>query len=75
VLTINTVRGAGVQLRAEHLRRLLAGSTGTVSASGSLKTGVAGTWQVDPTQDPPLNAGARRVATDFYAQCAAAGWR
>jgi hypothetical protein len=52
---------------------LLAGSTGTVSASGSLKTGVAGTWQVDPTQDPPLNAGARAWHTDFYAQCAAAG--
>jgi hypothetical protein len=44
-----------------------------VSASGSLQTGVAGTWQVDPTQDPPLNAGARAWHTDFYAQCAAAG--
>jgi len=49
------------------------GSTGTVSAQGSLESGVAGTWQVDPTQDPPLNAGARAWHADFYAQCAAAG--
>jgi hypothetical protein len=49
------------------------GSTGTVSMSGSLASGTAGTWQVDPTQTPPLNAGARAWHTDFYAQCAAAG--
>ena len=52
---------------------LKAGSTGTVSVSGSLQSGVAGTWQVDPTQNPPLNAGARAWHSDFYAQCAAAG--
>ena len=49
------------------------GSTGMVSSSGSLKSGVAGVWQVDPIQDPPLNAGARAWHSDFYAQCKAAG--
>lgn len=50
-----------------------AGSTGAATLSGSLQIGPLGVWQVDPTQDPPLNAGARAWHTDFYRSCAAAG--
>jgi hypothetical protein len=49
------------------------GSTGAATVSGSLQDATIGTWQVDPSQDPPLNAGARAWHTDFYASCAAAG--
>jgi phage tail sheath gpL-like len=50
-----------------------AGSTGMATLNGSLQIGAAGTWQVDPAQDPPLNAGARAWHGDFYRLCAAAG--
>jgi|GEM_PF-554636 len=51
----------------------VAGSSGSAALLGSLTIGPAGVWQVDPTQDPPLNAGARAWHTDFYKCCAAAG--
>jgi phage tail sheath gpL-like len=51
----------------------VAASTGVATLSGSLQIGPAGVWQVDPAQDPPLNAGARAWHGDFYRSCAAAG--
>jgi hypothetical protein len=53
--------------------QLTAGSTGSASIAGSLLTGTPATWVIDPTQDPPINAGARAWHSDFYASCAAAG--
>jgi hypothetical protein len=50
-----------------------AGSTGAATLNGSLQIGAIGTWEVDPAQDPPLNAGARAWHSDFYRSCAAAG--
>jgi phage tail sheath gpL-like len=50
-----------------------AGSSGAAEIIGSLQIGALGVWQVDPTQNPPLNAGARAWHTDFYQSCAAAG--
>ena len=50
-----------------------AGSSGAALLKGSLQIGSLGDWQVDPSQDPPLNAGARAWHTDFYRSCAAAG--
>ncbi len=50
-----------------------AGSSGVAVLKGSLQIGPLGVWQVDPSQDPPLNAGARAWHTDFYRSCAAAG--
>jgi hypothetical protein len=47
--------------------------TGHAALSGTLAAANAGTWQIDPAQDPPLNAGARAWHQDFYTQCAAAG--
>ncbi len=47
------------------------GSTGAVSFSGALNDGVAGTWQVDPTQTPGINRGAYDWHRDLYAECAA----
>ena len=49
------------------------GSGGSASLSGSLQIGPSGVWQVDPSQDPPLNAGARAWHSDFYRLCKAAG--
>ena len=48
-------------------------STGSATISGTLEIGPLGTWEVDPEQDPPLNAGARAWHSDFYTSCAAAG--
>ncbi|MDR3718338.1 MAG: hypothetical protein P4K98_06015, partial [Bryobacteraceae bacterium] len=50
-----------------------AGSSGAAVLNGSLEIGSLGVWQVDPSQNPPLNAGARAWHTDFYKCCAAAG--
>ena len=50
-----------------------AGSSGAATLIGSLEIGPLGIWQVDPAQDPPLNAGARAWHGDFYRLCAAAG--
>jgi phage tail sheath gpL-like len=52
---------------------LAQGSAGAATLYGTLQIGALGTWQVDPSQDPPLNAGARAWHTDFYTSCAAAG--
>ena len=49
----------------------VAGSTGSVSFSGSLSGGEAGTWEIDPAQLPALNRGAREWHADFYAECQA----
>lgn len=50
-----------------------AGSTGSVSISGSLKTPAidTGEWMVDPSQTPPLNRGAREWEADFLGECQA----
>ncbi len=50
-----------------------AGSTGGATVIGSLQIGTLGDWQVDPAQEPPLNAGARAWHEDFYRCCANAG--
>lgn len=52
---------------------LVTGSTGSVSASGSLTGGVAGTWAADTSQTPALNRGARDWHADLFAACAARG--
>ena len=49
------------------------GSTGVATLSGTLQISPLGIWQVDPSQDPPLNAGARAWHNDFYRSCAASG--
>jgi len=43
-------------------------SSGTVSTTGSLSGGVAGTWEVDPAQTPPLNRGVREWLADLYTE-------
>ena len=48
---------------------IVAGSSGAVTFTGSLTGGVAGTWEIDPTQLPALNRGARDWHADFYAEC------
>ena len=48
------------------------GGSGSAAIVGTLQIGPIGEWQVDPAQDPPLNAGARAWHTDFYKSCAAA---
>ena len=47
----------------------VAGSTGSVSYTGSLTGGQPGTWIVDPEQTPALNRGARDWHTGFFAGC------
>ena len=47
----------------------VAGSSGTVSSSGSLTGGQAGAWEIDPAQSPALNRGARDWHLDFYGEC------
>lgn len=49
------------------------GSTGTVTYTGSLEGGQAGTWVVDPTQLPALNRGARAWHVDFFQECQTRG--
>ena len=48
-------------------------SAGTVTVTGSLQNGQAGTWEVDPSQSPPLNRGAREWLADHYAEGHARG--
>ncbi len=50
----------------------VSGSSGAAVLKGSLQIGPLGVWQVDPAQDPPLNAAARAWHADFYQSCAAA---
>ncbi len=50
---------------------LVSGSTGTLTYTGALDNGVAGEWQVDPTQSPALNRGAQDWHRDLYAECQA----
>lgn len=47
------------------------GSTGSVSYTGSLTSGNAGRWVVDPSQSPVLNHGAAAWHADFFAGCKA----
>ena len=44
-------------------------STGDLTISGDLKSGLAGTWEVDPTAEMTLNRAARDWHTDFYVLC------
>lgn len=46
-------------------------TAGTVTISGALDNGVAGKWEIDLTQSPPLNRAARDWHADFFAQAAA----
>lgn len=48
---------------------LVSGSTGAISSSGSLTGGDPGVWQVDPSQSPAINRGARDWHRDFYSEC------
>ena len=48
-------------------------STGTVTSSGALTGGVAGKWEVDPEQTPPINRGAREWLSDLYMEAQARG--
>ena len=48
-------------------------SAGTVMVTGSLENGQAGKWEVDPSQSPPINRGAREWLADHYAEGHARG--
>lgn len=50
---------------------LVSGSTGTLTYTGALNNGVPGEWEVDPTQLPALNRGARDWHLDLYRECQA----
>ena len=45
-------------------------TAGTVSITGVLNNGVAGKWEIDLTQSPPLNRAACDWHADFFAQAA-----
>lgn len=45
-------------------------ASGTASISGALDNGVAGKWEIDLTQSPPLNRAARDWHADFCRQAA-----
>jgi hypothetical protein len=47
---------------------LVTGSTGTVTYTGSLSGGVAGSWVIDQTQTPVLNYAAECWHADLFAQ-------
>lgn len=42
--------------------------------SGALTGGVQPTWEIDPSQDPPITRGVRDWQADLYAEVAARGW-
>jgi len=46
-------------------------AAGTISISGALDNGVAGKWEIDLAQSPPINRAARDWHADFCAQAAA----
>jgi hypothetical protein len=48
-------------------------TAGTITLTGMLTGGSLGEWNVDPTQTPTLNTGARAWHSDFYALCQARG--
>jgi hypothetical protein len=48
-------------------------STGSITASGDIKAGNEGVWQVDASQSQPLNRAFVDYLTDFCAQVQAAG--
>jgi len=47
------------------------GSSTAIPYTGSLTGGVVGRWDVDPSQSPALNRGARAWHLDFYTECQA----
>ncbi|MBC8165011.1 MAG: hypothetical protein H7Y20_03960 [Bryobacteraceae bacterium] len=47
----------------------VAGSSGAIAVTGSLEDGETGKWMVDPTQNPPLNRGARDWHSDMFREC------
>jgi hypothetical protein len=48
-------------------------AAGTITLNGTLTGGSLGEWNVDPTQSPTLNTGARAWHSDFYSLCQARG--
>lgn len=46
-------------------------ASGTATVAGSLTGGIAGKWEIDLTQSPPLNRAARDWHADFCAEAAA----
>ncbi|MFO0283068.1 MAG: hypothetical protein ACK532_14250 [Acidobacteriota bacterium] len=53
------------------LSNVVQSTTGSLSISGSLENGNAGTWEIDAGQNPPLNRAARDWHLDFSASAAA----
>ncbi|MBM3725671.1 MAG: hypothetical protein FJW40_09625 [Acidobacteria bacterium] len=45
------------------------GSSGSVTVAGSLSGGQPGTWEVDPSQSPALNRGARDWHRNLFDEC------
>ena len=69
VLTI-TARSAKPAYLVQLDKELSPGSQGQVEINGSLSNGDTGIWEVDPSQTPALNRGARDWHRNLFHECA-----